>query len=127
ANYQSATLLQQSGQYQQSLLALKRLPANTQETAQVLSLYCADAAALGKRGEAEDALRRLMLRSDFSQADVSQMQPGLHAGKREDLLVAALKALQQREKLPADLLHTLALSYEATGKLNEARSTLEES
>jgi tetratricopeptide (TPR) repeat protein len=127
ANYQSATLLQQSGQYQQSLFALKRLPSGVQETAQVLSLYCADAAALGKREQAEDALRRLTIRSDFSEADVRQMLPALHAGKRDDLLVAALEALQQREKLPADLMHTLALSYEATGKLNEARSSLEES
>lgn len=126
ANYQSALLLVQNGEYQVSIVRLRRLAANTQNTAQVLSILCADFAALGERKQAEDALAELIAKPDFSEADVRQMLSGLEAGKREDLTVDALVALEKRGKLPPDLEHTLGLAYEASGKLGEARSTLEQ-
>src|SRR5262249_32826066 len=49
ANYQSAVLLLQEGQYQRSLDHLLRLPAETQASAQALSVLSADHAALGHR------------------------------------------------------------------------------
>jgi tetratricopeptide (TPR) repeat protein len=126
ANYQSAVLLLQNREYQRSIVTLKRLPATTQNAAQALSILCADHSALGNRKQAEDALAQLTASSEFSEADVRQMLPGLEAGKRQDLIAGALEALQKREKLPSDLEHRLGLAYEASGKLEEARSTLEQ-
>ncbi len=126
ANYQSAALFLQAGEYQQSLSRLKRLPQGTQQSAQGLSLLCADYAGLGNRQQTDDAFARFTSTMDLSEPDVRQMLPALQAAKREDLAAAALKLLQQREQLPADLQHALALAYEASGKLDEARSTLEQ-
>src|SRR5262247_274672 len=47
ANYQSAVLLMRKGAYQASLDHLSRLPEKSRNTAQALSLYCADYAGLG--------------------------------------------------------------------------------
>jgi tetratricopeptide (TPR) repeat protein len=126
ANYQSALLLVQSGEYQISIGRLRRLPASTQNSAQALSVLCADYAALGDLRQAKDALAQLTAKPDFSEADVRQMLSGLEAGKREDLTADALMALEKREKLPPDLEHRLGLAYEACGKLDQARSTLEQ-
>jgi tetratricopeptide (TPR) repeat protein len=126
ANYQSAALLLQAGRYQQSLSRLKNLPQRTQESAQGLSLLCANYAGLGDRKQTDDAFKRLMATSDLSEADLRQMLPTLHGAKREDMVVGVLQVLHKSEQLPADLTHALALAYEASGKLDEARTTLEQ-
>ena len=126
ANYQSSLLLLRNREYQLSIMRLKRLPVSTQESSQALSVLCADYAALGLRKPADATLRQLIGSTDFSEADVRQMLPGLRIGKREDLIADALVTLQKRGKLPSDLKHALALAYEGSGKLDEARATLEE-
>ena len=126
ANYQSSLLLLRNRQYQLSIMRLKRLPLNTQKSSQALSVLCADYAALGHRRHAEEILAQLIGSTDFSEADVRQMLPGLRIGKREDLIANALVALQKRGKLPSDLKQALGLAYEGSGNLDDARSTLEE-
>jgi tetratricopeptide (TPR) repeat protein len=126
ANYQSAVLLLQRGEYQDSLARISRLPRDLQGRAQTLSILCADYAALGNRERTNDAAHRLMADPDFSEADIKQMLAGVEAGKREDLAVSLLEKLKQRQALSLPLLHTLGLLYERTGRLTEARAVLEE-
>ncbi len=125
ANYQSATLLLQNSKYQESLVRVLRLPEDTQHSAQGLSLLCADYAGLGDRKRTEEAVAHLLGNPDFSEPDVQQMLPGLRAGQRDDVIVSTLESLQSRRSLSPAMQHTLGLAYEAVGKLNEARSTLE--
>ena len=125
ANYQSATLLVRNGRFQQSLTHLLRLPNDTQQNAQTLSLLCAAYAGLGDRRSADQVFVRLIAAPDFSQADLRQMLSGLAAGKRNDLLIGAAETLGKREELASDLQHSLALAYEASGRLAEARSIFE--
>jgi tetratricopeptide (TPR) repeat protein len=126
ANYQSAVLLLRTGRYQQSLIRLEHLALPTRQTAQALSILCADYAALGERQQASDSLARLTARPDFSETDVREMLPALRAGKRHDLEIQALRAWRKHRPLAPDLQHALGLAYEASGELDEARSVLED-
>ena len=125
AHYQSAVLLLQEGQYQRSLEHLSRLLAETQRSAQALSVACADYAGLGNRHGADDAAAWLTATPDFSELDAEQALPGLRAGKRDDLIVSLLENLQNRQPLSPALQHALASAYERTNKLVEARAAFE--
>jgi len=125
ANYQSGSLLLRQGAFEQSLVHLLRLPASTQKTAQTLSLICAAYAGLRKRNQTDEVFAQLRLIPEFSQPDLRQMLPGLRAGERNDLIISAAESLERREPLSADIEHSLALAYEASGRLAKARSTLE--
>ena len=126
ANYQSAVLLLRARRYQQSVANLEHLPIGSRQTAQALSILCADYAALGERQRANDTLAHLTASADFSEPDVREMLPGLRAGKRHDLIVDSLQSLQKRQALPPDLLRDLGLAYEASRQWDEARSALED-
>jgi tetratricopeptide (TPR) repeat protein len=125
ANYQAAVLLLRASRYQQSLAHLERLASRTRQTAQVLSILCADYAALGERRRANDSFALLTASPYFSEPDVREMLAALRAGKRHDLVVDGLLSLQRRQPLSPDLQRALALAYEASGKFDEARLTLE--
>lgn len=125
AHYQSALLLMQQAKYQRSLDHLSHLPQKAQDSAQVLSIVCADYGGLGSGHRAEDAVARLTAAIDFSEPDAEQALPGLRAGKRDDLIVSLLEKLQNRQSLSPALLHALAAAYERTNKLVEARVTFE--
>lgn len=127
AQYQSAVLLLEQGEYQGSLEHLTRLPAETQTSAQALSVACADYAGLGNRHGADEAAGRLTAAPDFSEADAEQALPALKAAKREDLIVSLLANLQNRRPLSLALLHALASAYERIGRFAEARATFEKS
>jgi tetratricopeptide (TPR) repeat protein len=126
ANYQAAALLFRGGEYRQSLARLANLAQEQQETAQVLSLECADYAALRERKRTDDLLARLLASPDLSEADARQIAPVLQAAKRADAIVSILETMAKKQPLSADLQHTLALAYETSGRLNEARSTLDD-
>ena len=127
ANYQSAALFLQQGNYQQSIDHILRLSAEVQATAQPLSILCADYAGLGDREGAHDAAARLMATSEFSEADAQQALLGLMPGRNEDLIVTLLENLQSRKPLSAALLETLGIAYGRANRLPEARATLEKS
>jgi tetratricopeptide (TPR) repeat protein len=127
ANYQSAALLLQQGEYRKSLDHLGRLSSENQNSAQTLSLFCADYAGLGNRQATDDVATKLLAASDFSEADVQQALLGLARGKRDDLTVTLLEGLQKRQRLPPPLLQALGLAYEKTNRLAEARAALEKS
>ena len=125
ANYQSAVLLTQQGESKKSLDHLLRLSPENQNSAQTLSLFCADYAALGNRQATEDAVVKLLAAADFSEADVQHALLGLTRGKRDDLIVTLFEGLQKRQPLPPPLLQALASAYERTNRLAEARAALE--
>jgi len=127
ANYQSAALLLGMGEYQKSLDHIAQLPPQIANAAQTLSIICADHAALGNRNKADAAAAQLAASPDFSEADAEQSLPGLTAGKRDDLTVSLLQALQHRSPLSPELQHALGLAFERTGSLPEARAALEKS
>jgi tetratricopeptide (TPR) repeat protein len=127
ANYQSAALLLGQGKYQDSLDHISRLPEESQGGAQVLSILCADYAGLGGGKQTEDAAARLLSDRDFSEPDAQQALLGLRAGKRDDLVISLLEGLQKRQPLSPELVRELGLAYEGTGRLEEARATLERS
>ncbi len=125
ANYQSATLFLQKGDYQKSLTRLSRLPAETRQSAQALSIWCADYAGLRDRKGTDETAARLVASNDFTEADARQILAALHVGNRDDVIVELLESLHQRQPLSPEMQHSLGLAYEASGKVGEARSTLE--
>jgi len=127
ANYQRASLLMRKGSYQASLDHLSRLPAKIQDTAQALSVSCADHAGLGRNERANEMAKRLLAHPDFSEPDVSAILPALNSSRRDDLSLELLEGLRKRRPLSPDLARYLGLVYERTGKLAEARTTLEKS
>src|SRR5438093_1160461 len=122
ANYQSAALFLQQGQYQVSLDRVSRLSAEQRNSAQTLSIQCADYAGLGNRKGAEEAAARLMAAPDFSEPDAQQALLGLLPGKRDDLIVSLLESLQSHEQLGPALLQALGSAYERKSRLAEARA-----
>jgi tetratricopeptide (TPR) repeat protein len=127
ANYQSAALLLQQGEYQKSIDRLARLSSENQNSAQTLSLFCANYAGLGNRQATDDSATKLLATSDFSEADAQQALLGLTPSKRNDLIVTLLEGLQKRQQLSSPLLESLGLAYERTNRLAEARAALERS
>jgi tetratricopeptide (TPR) repeat protein len=127
ANYQSAVLFLQQGLYQESLDRISHLSAEQRNSAQTLSIECADYAGLGNRKSADDAAARLMAAPDFSDPDAQQALLGLLPGKRDDLIVSLLESLQGHQQLGPALLEALGLACERMGRLPEARATLEKS
>ena len=127
ANYQSAALLLEQGKYQDSLDRASRLSEESQTGAQVLSIVCADYAALGDRKRTDDAAVRLLADPNFSEADAQQALLGLRTGKRVDLIISLLESLEKRRALSPGLARALGLAYEGADRLVEARAALERS
>jgi tetratricopeptide (TPR) repeat protein len=127
ALYQSAALLLRQGRYQESLNYVSRLPAQDQTSAQTLSIRCADYAGLSNGKGADDAAAQLMGAADFSEPDAQQALLGLTPAKRDDLIVALLENLQERQPLGSVSLKSLGLAYEHLNRLVEARAALEKS
>ena len=125
ANYQSALLLLEAGKYQASLTRVSRLPKTARESAQALSISCADYVGLGDHKNTSTVLAQLLESSDFSEADVRQVLLGINPATHEDVTIALLEALGKRQQLPPDLEHTLGLTYSQVGKLDDARPILE--
>src|SRR5467141_670615 len=127
ANYQSAALLLEQGNYRDSLDHISQLSEESQADAQVLSILCGDYAGLGGRERTDDAAARLLSHPNFSEPDAQQALLGLRAGKRNDLVISLLEGLQKRQPLSLEMLRALGLAYEGTGRLREARAALEKS
>lgn len=127
ANYQSAVLLLRKSAYQASLDHLARLPEKSRNTAQALSLNCADYAGIGNHVLAKEMAQRLLAHADFSEPDVITILPALTNNRGADLIVMLLEGLEKRQPLSSELMRQLGFAYEQTGKLVEARDKLEKS
>jgi len=125
ANYQTAVLLMQKGLYRASLDHLARLPAEAQNNSQALSAQCGDYAALGQRDKAERAANQMLHSADLAEADVTSILPILGNRKDSSLALMLLQGLVARQLASYDSLQSLGLLYKSTGRLAEARQTLE--
>src|SRR5262249_8508110 len=106
---------------------LSRLPAEVRESAQVLSVSCADYAGLGRGERANEMAIRLIAHPDFSEPDVTSVLPVLTGVRRDDLSVELLEGVRKRRPLSPETQRRLGLAYEVTGRLAEARAALEQS
>jgi len=125
ANYQSAVLLMQKGHYTESLQHLARLPSDSQDHSQVLSVRCADYAGMGQRDKAELAADQMLRSSDLAEADVTSILHILASRQDTSLALKLLQGLQARQLASFDSLHSLGLLSRTTGRLTEARQALE--
>ncbi len=123
--YQSAVLLQATGDFGRSLERVSRLPEDQRQRAQVLAVRLAAALGAGHRGEAERVTDALLVRPDLAEADVLMILPALAAHGGDDLGVRLLERVRARGLLSAEGLQRLGAAYEKGGQLAAARDALE--
>ncbi|HSD28069.1 MAG TPA: tetratricopeptide repeat protein, partial [Vicinamibacteria bacterium] len=126
ARFQSAALLQATGEFGRSLEELQRLSPADQGRPAALAVRLADHAGKGERAEADSTAARLLAQGGFDELDVRSVLPVLAAHGRADLAVSLLEDLRRRGRASVDGLQGLALLYEKDGRLAEARVRLEE-
>ena len=126
ANYQSAVLLMQKGLYAPSLRHLSDLPASAQSRSQALSVRCGDLAGSGDESKAEEVAGQMLQSPDLAEADVVSLLPLLAQHKDTPLAVKLLEGLRPRNLATANSLTSLGLLYKQTGRLDDARKTLNE-
>lgn len=125
ARFQSAALLQATGEFDRSLAELGRLPQADRERPAALAVLLADQAGRGERAAADATADALVARGDVEALDVRPILPALSAHDRDDLAVRLLEALQRRGQSSADDLQRLGLLKEKAGQLASARDALE--
>ena len=125
AHYQLALLLLLRGSAQASLTHLANLPAGAGERSQALALRCGAEAALGRPEQANTTAQKLLASPELAEADISMILPVLSAHHLADLQIQLFEGLAARKLASAQTLQRLALLYENTGRLKEARSALE--
>jgi tetratricopeptide (TPR) repeat protein len=126
ARFQSAALLQATGEFARSLEELRRLPAADQDRPAALAVRLAGHAGRGERAEADAAAEKLLGAGGFDALDVRPTLPVLLAHGREDLAVRLLEDLRRRGRASSDDLQRLGLLREKAGEPVEARVRLEE-
>ncbi len=125
ALYQSAALLSAADSYQTSLHHLDRLPAETQDRAQVLAVRCADQAGLGHAAEAAKVAEHLLASQDLSEGDVVAILPRVETHDQA-LAVWMLEELVKRQLAGREALWQLGRYYQREEKLPQAREVLEQ-
>ena len=124
AHYQLATLLAWQKDYRRSLEQLGRLSASAQGAVGAAALACEDHAALGDAATGQSTTA-LAANPDLTEQDAFVCVSGLRTAKRSDLIAVLLEAAAARRPLSPNGLRMLGLAQEASGKLAEARATLE--
>jgi tetratricopeptide (TPR) repeat protein len=125
ANYQSAVLLQLAGAYKTSLLHLQKLPAEHQQSAQVIALFCANYVGLGNRAQADEYGAKLIAHPDLSEADVLTIVSTLEFKQREDLLGQLFDQLIRGQKASSEIFYRAGLLAENRQQFDNARAHLE--
>jgi Flp pilus assembly protein TadD len=125
AHYQLALLLLLRGSAQASLTHLADLPAGAGERSQALALRCGAEAALGRLEQAKTTAQKLLISPELAEADISTILPVLARHHLADLQIQLFEGLVARRLAGVQTLQRLALSYENSGRLKEARSILE--
>jgi tetratricopeptide (TPR) repeat protein len=126
ARFQSAALLQATGEFGRSLDELGRLAPADQDRPAALAVRLADHAGKGERAEADAAAGKLLAQGGFGELDVRATLPVLAAHGRGDLAVSLMEDLRRRGRASSEDLQHLGLLYEKDGRLAEARIRLEE-
>jgi tetratricopeptide (TPR) repeat protein len=124
-HYQLALLLEWEGKFSQSLGHLQRLPLAEQSKAHVLSLRCADAAALKQAAVAQATTQQLATSPDLTEDDVLSILPVLESKQEDQLIQRLVQALQKRGLASSNSLVHLAAACERSNQYAEARAALE--
>lgn len=125
AAYQSAFLLWRLGAFRASLERLSRLPQAAQERPQALAVRCGDQAGANDLRSARAAAGQLLKHPDLTEADILPLLPALVAEHHGELATSLAEGLDNRRLASAETLHELARLYAQSGKLQQARATLE--
>jgi tetratricopeptide (TPR) repeat protein len=120
-----ALLYERQGKFSESLHELTALSAQEASSTGNLALRCADLSALGRMREATAAASRLAASPDFSEADFDSMQSVLQSPKAAGVVVTLIEALDARGAASLASLRRLAIAYEQSDRLRDARKTLE--
>lgn len=120
-----ATVYEWQGKFADSLRELERLPAGETARTALVALRCADLAGLGRTTEGLDLARRLVQLRDFAEADAGSIFPVLNNAKNAPIVIVLVEALDARGGVSTTSLKHLALAYEQTNRLADARKTLE--
>jgi tetratricopeptide (TPR) repeat protein len=126
AHYQAATLLTWEEKYQRSLDHLVKLSAEARVQVGAEALFCADEAGLQHNEAASRHAALLATNPGLTEQDAMTCLPALRAAHRADLIETLFAAAADRHPLSAAGLRILGLAQEAEGKLEQARSTLEQ-
>jgi tetratricopeptide (TPR) repeat protein len=126
ARFQSAVLLQATGEFTRSLEELNRLSPADRDRPAALAVRLADHAGKDERAEADATAEKLLATGGFDELDVRPTLPVLTAHGRADLAVGLLEDLRRRGRASSDDLQGLGELYEKDGRLPEARVRLEE-
>jgi tetratricopeptide (TPR) repeat protein len=125
ANYQAAVLMMLDRRYKVSLEHIARLDVHTRSASNALAVECADQAGLAHNAEAEKCAVALAAHPELTEEDAAAILPVLLSAHRADLVLLILARVEQRGPLSPASLRALGLAQESTGKLKEARDTLE--
>jgi tetratricopeptide (TPR) repeat protein len=125
ARYQCARLLCLQGKFQEALTHLSRLPAADQQLSHVLIISLTANSGLGRRTAVQHAESGLLSNSNLTEADVLPFLPSLAKHSQVSTAVSLLQQLDQGSNLSSEGLQELALLYERTDRLPEARRALE--
>ncbi len=120
-----ATVYEWQGKFEDSLRQLEKLPADEASRPVVIALRCGDLAGLHRSAEALHAAANLAKAPDFSEADADAIFPVLESARSDNVIITLLEALDARGKTSGDGLGRLAMAYERSGRLPDARRTLE--
>lgn len=125
ANYQCAVLLQAAGDYKTSMLHASKLPADYQQSAQVIAVLLANYVGLGNRAQADEYGAKLMAHPDLNDADVLSISATLESKQREDLLRKLFDGLIAAQKASAEIFYRAGLLAEKQNQFEQARAYLE--
>jgi tetratricopeptide (TPR) repeat protein len=120
-----ATVYEWQGKFADSLRELERLPESETARSSLLALRCADLAGLGRTQEALSAAQKLTQAADFSEADAGSIFPVLNIAKNAPIVIALVETLEARGGVSLTSLKHLAVAYEQTNRLADARKTFE--
>ncbi|MBV8895836.1 MAG: tetratricopeptide repeat protein [Acidobacteriaceae bacterium] len=118
-------LLERSGEFSKSLMELRKLPAGIASQTPNLLLLCADLAALGRTVEAQKAAAQIGARTDFSDADFGQVQNAFDSAVAASVVIPLVETMDNRGAAGLASLRRLAIAYEQTNRIADARRTLE--
>ena len=125
ARFSLAAVYELEGKYDASLAEIRKLPAGETGRAPTLALECADLAGLGRIQDAIGVAQRLSSAAGLSAADVVSILPAVATPKGAPVAVALIEGLDGRGLASPTILRQLVTAYEQSGRLGDARKTLE--
>ncbi len=125
ANYQAAWLSNQLGESASSQRYLNRLPASARTRTQVLALHLANSIALGLNKTAPAECKELLSREDLAEEDIGVVATALAGHEKNAVSLLFLEGVVHRDLASPSVLAQLAEVYDAAGRINDAKETLQ--